>query len=100
MSAAGSVFCVYLLASRAYGTLYAGTTSDLFKRIWEHKHKVVPGFTRKYGVDRLVWFEAHETAAAALRREKQIKEWKREWKISLIERENPHWIDLSDTLTQ
>jgi putative endonuclease len=63
------------------------------------KNKVVPGFTRRYGVDRLVWLEAHEAADAALRREKQIKEWKRDWKINLIERENQHWIDLFPTLT-
>jgi putative endonuclease len=87
------VFYVYLLASKPYGTLYIGTTSDLMRRVWEHKNKVVPGFTRKYGVDRLVWYEAPESAEAALRREKQIKEWKRDWKINLIERDNRHWID-------
>jgi putative endonuclease len=93
------MFCVYMLASKPYGTLYVGMTSDLIKRIWEHKNKVVPGFTRQYGVDRLVWFEAHETQEAALRREKQIKEWNRDWKINLIERENRHWSDLSTTLS-
>jgi putative endonuclease len=82
------MFYVYMLASKPYGTLYIGMTSDLLKRIWEHKNKVVPGFTRQYGVDQLVWFEAHETEEAALRREKQIKEWKRDWKINLIERDN------------
>jgi len=94
------MFYVYILASKPHGTLYTGMTSDLLKRIWEHKNKVVPGFTRQYGVDQLVWFEAHETAEAALRREKQIKEWKRDWKINLIERENRHWNDLSSTLSQ
>ena len=93
------MFCVYLLASKPYGTLYIGMTADLPRRIWEHKNNVVPGFTRRYGVDRLVWFEAHETEAEALHREKQIKEWKRDWKINLIERDNPHWIDLYPTLT-
>jgi len=88
-----------MLASRPHGTLYVGMTSDLAKRIWEHKNKVVPGFTRRYGVDRLVWFEAHESRNAALRREKQIKEWRRDWKINLIERENRHWLDLSGNLT-
>ena len=83
------MFYVYLLASKPCGTLYIGTTSDLTRRVWEHKHKLVPGFTKRYQVDRLVWFEAHESAAAALRREKQIKEWKREWKINLLERDNP-----------
>lgn len=85
------MFFVYLLASKPHGTLYVGVTSNLAKRVWEHKHKVVPGFTKKYGVDRLVWFEAYEQQEFALRREKRIKEWK----INLIERENPHWIDLS-----
>jgi len=88
-----------MLASRPHGTLYVGMTSDLAKRIWEHKNKVVPGFARRYGVDRLVWFEAHESRNAALRREKQIKEWRRDWKINLIERENRHWLDLSGNLT-
>jgi len=91
------MFYVYILSSKPYGTLYTGMTANLLKRIWEHKNKVVSGFTRQYGVDRLVWFEAHETEEAALRREKQIKEWKRDWKINLIERENPHWDDLSST---
>jgi putative endonuclease len=92
------MFYVYLLASEPYGTLYVGTTSDLTRRIAEHKAKLVPGFTKKYGIDRLVWFEVHETADAALRRENQIKEWKRDWKINLIERDNRHWTDLYPTL--
>jgi putative endonuclease len=93
------MFYVYLLASKPYGTLYVGTTSDLARRVWEHKNKVVSGFTRRYGVDRLVWFEAHQSADEALRREKQLKEWKRDWKINLIERDNPYWVDLYPTLT-
>jgi putative endonuclease len=92
------VFYVYLLASKPYGTLYVGVTSDLVKRVFEHKSKVVPGFTARYGVDRLVWFEAHDSVEAAIRREKQIKELKREWKFNLIERVNPHWIDLYRSL--
>jgi putative endonuclease len=84
---------VYLLANKPYGTLYVGTTSDLARRVWEHKNKVVPGFTKRYGIDRLVWFEVHDLAATALRREKQIKEWKQDWKINLIEQENRHWVD-------
>jgi putative endonuclease len=92
------VFFVYLLASGLRGTLYVGVTSDLLKRIWEHKTKAVAGFTARYGVDRLVWYERHENAEAAIRREKQIKEWKRDWKFNLIERENPHWIDLYPSL--
>jgi putative endonuclease len=75
------VFCLFL-TSRPYGTLYIGWTIDLARRVWEHKHKVVPGFTTKYGVDRLVWFENHEDQKAALRREKQIKGWRRDWKIT------------------
>jgi putative endonuclease len=93
------MFYVYLLASKPYGTLYVGTTSDLLRRIEEHKNKIVPGFTNKHGIDRLVWFEAHEAKEAALQREKQIKEWKRDWKINLIERENRNWVDLHRTLT-
>jgi putative endonuclease len=96
--AAISTFYVYLLASKPYGTLYIGTTSDLPRRVWEHKQKLVPGFTRRYGVDRFVWFEIHQSAADALRREKRLKEWKRDWKINLIERDNPHWIDLYASL--
>jgi len=69
-------------------------TSDLAKRVFEHKSKSVPGFTARYRVDTLVWFEAHDAVEAAIRREKQIKEWKREWKFNLIERDNPHWTDL------
>ncbi|HEX5454899.1 MAG TPA: GIY-YIG nuclease family protein [Stellaceae bacterium] len=80
-------FFVYLLASQVRGTLYVGVTSNLPKRVWEHKIKAVPGFTSRHGVDRLVWFEAHEAAESAIRREKQIKEWKRDWKINLIERD-------------
>jgi putative endonuclease len=98
MPMASAMFYVYMLASKPYGTLYTGTTSNLVRRIWEHKNKVVPGFTKRYGVDRLVWFEAHQSRDTALQRERQIKEWKRNWKINLIERENRHWNDLSSTL--
>ena len=93
------MFYVYLLASKLHGTLYVGVTSDLARRAWEHKEKAVPGFTKRYRVDRLVWFEAHDSAEAAIRREKQIKEWKRDWKFNLIERDNPHWVDLYSSLT-
>ena len=93
------MFFVYILASRPYGTLYIGTISDLARRVWEHKNKVVPGFTSRYAVDRFVWFEAHETKESVLLREKRLKEWKRGWKIDLIERENHHWNDLSATFT-
>jgi putative endonuclease len=89
----------YIVASQHYGTLYVGSTTDLARRIWEHKTKAIPGFTAKHGIDRLVWFEAHETLEGALIRERQIKEWKRDWKINLIERDNPHWIDLYASLS-
>src|SRR5260370_41100879 len=92
------VFFGYLLSSAVRRTLYVGVSSDLVNRIWEHKTKAVPGFTARYGIDRLVWFEAHENAESAIRREKQIKEWKRDWKMNLIERDNPHWIDLYPNL--
>ena len=90
--------CVYLLASKRNGTLYAGVTSDLIKRVWEHKSHVVDGFTKKYRVDRLVWYEVHETMESAIQREKAIKEWQRKWKLKLIEEFNPDWRDLYDTL--
>ena len=93
------MFYVYLLASKPYVTLYVGVTSDLAKRVFEHKSKAVPDFTARYGVDIVVWFEAHASVEAAIRREKQIKEWKREWKFNLIERDNPHWVDLYRDLT-
>jgi len=86
--------CVYLLASRRNGTLYAGVTSDLVKRIWEHKNDAVDGFTKKYGVHTLVWYEQHASMASAIAREKAIKEWKRPWKLKLIEESNPDWRDL------
>ncbi len=83
-----------MLASGRNGTLYVGVTSDLIKRIWEHKNGVVGGFTKRYGVDRLVWYELHETMGAAIDREKKLKNWKRAWKMVLIEKDNPEWLDL------
>jgi putative endonuclease len=87
-------FYVYLLASHKNGTLYLGVTRDLLRRIYEHKHKIVPGFTARYGVGRLVWFECYDTPPSAIEREKEIKKWRRTWKIELIEKENPEWRDL------
>jgi len=84
----------YMLASKPNGTSYTGSTSHLVRRVWEHKAKSVPGFTAKYGVDRLVWYEIHESLAAAAQRERRIKEWKRAWKIALIEQDNRDWVDL------
>jgi putative endonuclease len=93
------MFFVYLLASKPHGTLYIGVTTNLARRVWEHKTKAVPGFTAKYGVGNLMWFESHEDWESAIRREKQIKEWKRNWKIELIERTNPRWQDLYHDLS-
>ncbi len=97
---AGSQPCVYLLASRRNGTLYTGVTSDLPRRIWEHREGVAEGFTRRYGVKRLVYYELHATMEAAITREKQIKEWRRAWKIELIEAVNPEWRDLFEEIAR
>lgn len=91
-------FFVYILASRRNGTLYVGVTNDLARRVWEHKCKAVPGFTRSYGVDRLVYFERHESILQARDRERALKRWRRAWKIELIERDNPDWRDLAEDL--
>lgn len=90
--------CVYMLASGRNGTLYTGVTSDLPKRVWQHKHGAVEGFTRRYNVHTLVWYELHETMESAIAREKAIKEWKRAWKIRRIEEFNPEWQDLYLTI--
>jgi len=90
--------CVYLLASRRNGTLYTGVTSNLVQRVWQHKNNLVDGFTKKYGVHTLVWFEVHETMPSAIEREKAIKEWRRAWKIELIESVNPQWRDLFEDI--
>lgn len=90
--------CVYLMASRRNGTLYIGVTSNLVQRVWQHKHDVVDGFTSQYGVHRLVWFEQHETMASAIARERALKEWRREWKLVLIEESNPEWRDLYEEI--
>ncbi len=86
-------FFVYLLASGRNGTLYAGVTSDLVKRVWQHREGLADGFTKTHGVKSLVWYEMHESAEAAITREKQIKKWNRAWKIELIESTNPYWND-------
>ena len=91
--------CVYILASARNGTLYIGVTSDLFQRIALHKQDLIAGFTKKYRVHRLVYYEMHPTMDAAIRREKQLKEWRRLWKVRLIESMNPEWIDLFDEAT-
>ncbi len=89
---------VYIMASERNGTLYIGVTSDLVKRVWEHKHGVASGFTSKYGVQMLVYFEVSEDIVSAITREKQLKKWHREWKIRLIEDINPHWNDLYESI--
>ena len=89
---------VYILASGRHGTLYVGVTSQLTVRIQQHRDGVVPGFTRTYGCDRLVWYEVHESMVEAIRREKALKRWNRAWKIELIERTNPRWKDLYPSL--
>jgi len=86
--------CVYILASRRNGTLYIGVTSDLPKRIWEHKNDVVKAFTHKYQVHRLVWYERHETMESAILKEKAIKRWRRKWKLEMINAFNREWNDL------
>ena len=79
--------------------MYIGVTSDIVKRIWEHKNDAVEGFTKRYGVHTLVWYEMHETMESAISREKTIKGWKRKWKLELIEKDNPQWTDLYNSLT-
>ena len=86
---------VYLLASQRNGTLYIGVTSNLVKRIWEHRNNAVEGFTKRYGVHTLVYYEQHTTMEAAITREKQLKKWNRAWKLRLVEERNPDWRDLS-----
>jgi len=87
-------YYVYILASAKYGTLYVGVTRDLVCRVYQHKKKLVDGFTKKYRVHHLVYYEIHDDIHEAILREKQIKKWNRNWKINLIERDNPHWSDL------
>ena len=89
---------VYMVASKRNGTLYVGVSSNVAKRVWEHKNNVVEGFTRRYGLHRLVWYEVHETMESAIVREKRIKGWRRIWKLELIEATNPDWEDLYDTI--
>ncbi|MDD5180874.1 MAG: GIY-YIG nuclease family protein [Gallionellaceae bacterium] len=89
---------VYILASGYNGTLYIGVTSNLIQRIWQHKNDLVEGFTEKYGVHSLVYYEVHEQMLAAIEREKQLKKWNRQWKIDLIEKMNPAWKDLWEEL--
>ena len=88
-------FCVYILASEPHGKLYVGRTSDLRRRLWQHKTKALPGYTAEHDVTVLVYVEVHETLEPAWTRERTLKRWRREWKFNLIERDNPHWLDLA-----
>jgi putative endonuclease len=90
--------CVYILASRRNGTLYVGVTNDIARRTWVHRSDMVEGFTKRYQVHRLVYVEFHATMPDAILREKQVKKWRRAWKLELIERDNPQWHDLYDDL--
>ena len=91
-------YYVYILTSKRNGTLYIGVTNDLVRRVYEHKHDLVKGFTKRYGVHMLVYYEKTESAEAAIQREKRLKFWKRKWKIRLIEEKNPEWNDLYDEI--
>ena len=93
-------YYVYLLASRKHGTLYIGVTNDLVRRVYEHRTKAVQGFTKRYGVDKLVWFEIYDDAINAITREKELKKWRRAWKMRLIEEGNPAWRDLYEEIAK
>jgi putative endonuclease len=93
------MYWVYILASAKHGTLYIGMTNDLVRRVYQHKNKLIKGFTSRYGVDRLVRFEGYDDPTSAIEREKELKRWRREWKINLSERENPDWSDLYAGIT-
>jgi putative endonuclease len=94
------MYFVYLTASKKHGTLYLGVTNDLVRRIYEHKTKAKRGFTAQYDVVHLVWYEAYDDPTTAITREKEIKKWRRDWKIALIEEENPEWLDLYPSITR
>lgn len=93
-------YFVYIMTNKAFGTLYIGVTNDLIRRVWEHKEKIIEGFTKRYGLDRLVYYEVHDSIESAIRREKQVKEWKRNWKLRQIMDMNPEWNDLYETITR
>jgi putative endonuclease len=91
-------YYVYVLSNKPRGTMYVGVTSNLVQRVWQHKEDQVEGFTKRYGIKMLVWFEQHEDVEQAILREKQIKKWDRLWKVELIESNNPQWNDLFETI--
>jgi putative endonuclease len=94
------MYWVYILASGKHGTLYIGVTNDLVRRVYQHKNKLMKGFTSHYGVVRLVWFEGYDDPTTAITREKELKKWRREWKVNLVERDNPNWDDLYEEITR
>jgi putative endonuclease len=91
-------YYVYILASRRDGAIYIGVTNDIVRRVYEHRIKAVPGFTSKYNITRLVWFEIYDDPISAISREKELKKWKRDWKVQLIEKDNPEWNDLYESI--
>ncbi|KIZ47604.1 MULTISPECIES: GIY-YIG nuclease family protein [Rhodopseudomonas] len=93
-------YYVYLLAGRKDGPLYLGVTNDLVRRVYEHRSKAVPGFTSRYHITKLVWFEIYDDPLSAIAREKEIKKWRRDWKVALIVKDNPDWSDLYDDITR
>jgi putative endonuclease len=93
-------YFVYILSNKPRGTLYVGVTNDLVRRVYEHREGVVPGFTKRYGLKRLVYFERYDNPAAAIQREKNIKHWSRVWKLNLVNSANPQWRDLYDDITR
>ncbi len=93
-----NTYFVYILASKKHGVLYIGVTNNLKRRIYEHKNGIIEGFTKRYFVKNLVWYDTTDSIESAIAREKQMKFWKREWKINVIEKTNPEWTDLSDTI--
>ena len=94
------MYWVYILASAKHGTLYIGVTNDLVRRVYQHQNRITKGFTSQYKVHRLVWFETYDNPTSAIEREKEIKKWRREWKVNLIEHQNPNWDDLYDSITR
>lgn len=92
------IFCVYILASKPYGTLYVGVTAHLKFRVWQHKKRLGSGFTKQHRIHRLVYYEIHPNALSAIKREKRVKRWRRLWKVSLIQARNPKWEDLFDSV--
>ena len=89
---------VYIMTNKPNGTLYVGVTSELIGRVWQHKEHVADGFTKKYDLTKLVYFEQHQTMESAILREKQLKQWNREWKVKLIQQQNTEWLDLYETI--